>query len=321
MKIEQLKYVLELERCKSINRASRNLFISQQSLSYQINSLEKELGFKILERYTNGSTFTREGLLFVDFCCKVLREWESFQEKMRTDQSDHEERILQGELMVYTNKTFATFILPEYLGRFLVLHPGVHVKTVLTDNNDIDKIDFDNNFVWLVDFPKDENLQRKFLDERFEFLPLFFGRYLWAYYTGGKVPKQRTIQMKNLFRHPLVYFGLNEPEDNKETVLTACVKKYSDESLLFSGSTDSYAAWIDMIAAGRGSGLMYNRIWKKLEKMYYKKMSNVAIVTINENLGIASGCVTRKNSPTDIEQTFVNFLLENFNEDECLTKN
>lgn len=321
MKIEQLKYVLELERCKSINRASRKLFISQQSLSYQINSLEKELGFKILERYTNGSTFTRKGLLFVDFCRKVLQEWDDFQEHVRTDQSEYEEQILQGELIVYTNKTFATFILPEYLGTFLVLHPGIHVKTVLTDNNDVDKIDFDNNFVWLADFPKDENLQRKFLDERFEFSTLFSGRYLWVYYTKGKVPKQRTIQMKNLFHHPLIYFGLNEPEDNKETVLTACVKKYSNELLHFSGSTDSYAAWIDMIAAGRGSGFMYNRIWKKLEKMYFKKMSNVAIVTINENLEIVSGCVTRKNSPTDIERTFVNFLLENFNEDECFTRN
>ena len=47
MTLQQLKYALTIADCNSINEASKQLFISQPSLSETIRELETELGFDI----------------------------------------------------------------------------------------------------------------------------------------------------------------------------------------------------------------------------------------------------------------------------------
>ena len=43
MTFQQLKYVIEVARSRSISKAAQNLFISQPSLSNAIKELEKEI--------------------------------------------------------------------------------------------------------------------------------------------------------------------------------------------------------------------------------------------------------------------------------------
>ena len=49
MTLQQLKYALTIADCNSINEASKQLFISQPSLSETIRELETELGFDIFQ--------------------------------------------------------------------------------------------------------------------------------------------------------------------------------------------------------------------------------------------------------------------------------
>ena len=44
MTLLQMSYILEIDRCGSINRAAQNLFVSQSALSSAIAEVEKELG-------------------------------------------------------------------------------------------------------------------------------------------------------------------------------------------------------------------------------------------------------------------------------------
>ena len=50
MRIEQLVYLIEAARLRSINKASENLYITQQSMNLSLKKLEDELGTKLLER-------------------------------------------------------------------------------------------------------------------------------------------------------------------------------------------------------------------------------------------------------------------------------
>ena len=45
MRLEQLQYIVETAKQKSISKAAKNLYISQPSLSKAISQLETELGF------------------------------------------------------------------------------------------------------------------------------------------------------------------------------------------------------------------------------------------------------------------------------------
>ena len=50
MTFQQLTYVVEVAKNGSINKAAKNLFLSQTALSSAIKALEKELGISIFER-------------------------------------------------------------------------------------------------------------------------------------------------------------------------------------------------------------------------------------------------------------------------------
>ena len=54
MNIQQLTYIVEIAKCKSISRASEYLFVSQPALSQQIRNLEKELGYRVFRRTSKG---------------------------------------------------------------------------------------------------------------------------------------------------------------------------------------------------------------------------------------------------------------------------
>jgi len=73
MKLEEMRYFVEIVNAHSINQASKTLFVAQPALSRMLNSLEKELGFPLLERSKHGITPTKDGLEVYADCVKMLQ--------------------------------------------------------------------------------------------------------------------------------------------------------------------------------------------------------------------------------------------------------
>ncbi len=69
MNTKQIDCVLELSNTLNFSRAAENLFISQPSLTYQIQCLENEIGFSVFERSAKGAVLTPAGEQF----CTSLR--------------------------------------------------------------------------------------------------------------------------------------------------------------------------------------------------------------------------------------------------------
>lgn len=61
MDLKQLEYFTEIVRCQSLNKAAKNLFISQTALTKSMNVMEEELGLKLLNRSRQGVTVTEIG--------------------------------------------------------------------------------------------------------------------------------------------------------------------------------------------------------------------------------------------------------------------
>ncbi len=74
MNLNSFSYVIEIERCGSINRAAQNLYISQSNLSSAIKALEDELGYHIFSRTSKGITPTAEGYLFIQAAKAITME-------------------------------------------------------------------------------------------------------------------------------------------------------------------------------------------------------------------------------------------------------
>lgn len=61
MTIQQLQYILEVNRVGTITQAAKNLFVSHSSVSNAIRALEEELGFPVFDRSWQGAVPTRQG--------------------------------------------------------------------------------------------------------------------------------------------------------------------------------------------------------------------------------------------------------------------
>jgi DNA-binding transcriptional LysR family regulator len=73
MKLDEMKYFVEIIKAKSINQASKSLFVAQPALSRMLTALEKELGFPLLERSKQGITPTKAGMEVYHDCIKILQ--------------------------------------------------------------------------------------------------------------------------------------------------------------------------------------------------------------------------------------------------------
>ncbi|MBP3950856.1 LysR family transcriptional regulator [Bacillus suaedae] len=76
MTIQQLKYVIEIVLCGSINEAARRLYLSQPSLSKAVKELEKEIGITIFTRTTRGITLSPDGAEFLGYARQIVEQTE-----------------------------------------------------------------------------------------------------------------------------------------------------------------------------------------------------------------------------------------------------
>ncbi|MCI2255841.1 LysR family transcriptional regulator [Domibacillus sp. PGB-M46] len=76
MTLQQLKYVIEIVHCGSINEAARRLFLSQPSLSKAVKELEAELGITIFIRTPKGITLSTDGAEFLGYARQVVEQAE-----------------------------------------------------------------------------------------------------------------------------------------------------------------------------------------------------------------------------------------------------
>ncbi|MBP2654552.1 MAG: transcriptional regulator [Firmicutes bacterium] len=74
MTLQQLKYMIEIVNCGSINEAAKRLYITQPSLSNAVKELETEIGIDIFIRTPRGITLSRDGAEFLGYARQVVEQ-------------------------------------------------------------------------------------------------------------------------------------------------------------------------------------------------------------------------------------------------------
>lgn len=76
MNLLHLKYAIEVDKTRSINKAAENLFMGQPNLSRAIKELEDSIGIKIFKRTSKGMIPTAQGEEFLQYAQKILAQVE-----------------------------------------------------------------------------------------------------------------------------------------------------------------------------------------------------------------------------------------------------
>ena len=83
MTLQQLKYVIAIAECGSVNGAAQKLYLAQPSLSKAVKDLETELGITIFYRSNKGVYLSEEGIRFLSYARQVTEQAELLESRYK----------------------------------------------------------------------------------------------------------------------------------------------------------------------------------------------------------------------------------------------
>lgn len=132
MTITQLKYVLAVAEFKNFTKAAKNTFVTQPTLSMQIQKLEEELDILIFDRSKKPIALTQVGKKIVQQAKSIVNEAERMQ-----DVVDQEKGYIGGEFRIGIIPTVMPTLLPMFLKAFTNKYPKVQLKIEELTTEDI----------------------------------------------------------------------------------------------------------------------------------------------------------------------------------------
>lgn len=96
MELTPLKYFIKLSEALSFTAASKELFITQSTLSLSIKQLEEELGIRLFERIGKKIYLTDEGSMFLVHARKALEEVEYGVQQLREMKQQYKGKLKIG---------------------------------------------------------------------------------------------------------------------------------------------------------------------------------------------------------------------------------
>lgn len=131
MNIQQLEYLIALDKYKHFGKAAQACFITQPTLSAMIQKFEEELDVKIFDRTTHPIRTTDAGTQVVELAKKVM---DSVNELRET--ANFLNNVIGGKVNIGIIPTVSAFILPALVFDFLKENSKVqmNVKELTTEN-------------------------------------------------------------------------------------------------------------------------------------------------------------------------------------------
>lgn len=105
---------------KNITKTADRMFISQPSLTYRLQQIEKEFGITLLYRGRRGVEFTEQGSRLVEYAKEMLVQLANIKEELRSMEGK-----VQGTIRLGVSRAIALYKLPDLLKQFLELYPLV----------------------------------------------------------------------------------------------------------------------------------------------------------------------------------------------------
>ena len=133
MTFQQLRYFTETARVRSINRAARNLYVSQPALSAAIKELETELGVTLLERTTQGIVLTTEGTDFLVLAEGVLSQMERIGHVYSLKNSDVMRLQISSQHYAFVVDAFIRFLEKHQNDRYVFCVKETKTMEVIDD--------------------------------------------------------------------------------------------------------------------------------------------------------------------------------------------
>jgi LysR family transcriptional regulator, hydrogen peroxide-inducible genes activator len=120
MTFTQLEYIIAVDNTRHFAKAAAQCFVTQPTLSMQIQKLEEELGVKLFDRSKQPVVPTQPGLAIIAQARNIIAECKNIHEIVQIQKG-----ILNGQLAIGIIPTLAPYLLPLFIPSFTKAYPNV----------------------------------------------------------------------------------------------------------------------------------------------------------------------------------------------------
>ncbi len=242
MTITQLKYVLSVAEYQNFTIAAEHSFVTQPTLSMQIQKLEEELGAKIFNRATKPIELTEVGRKIVEQAKIIVDESNRI-----TDIVHQQKGYIGGEFKLGIIPTVMPTLLPMFLNNFTKKYPKVKlIIEELTTEDIVRKLTDGHIDAAIAATP----LGNEAIKER----PLYYEPFVGLIPKGHRLFKQNFLEVDDLELDEILL--LEDGHCFKDSVLNLCKSNKSDTNFHFQLQSGSFDTLIKLSKEGFGMTLI-----------------------------------------------------------------
>ena len=242
MTITQLKYVLSVAEYQNFTIAAEHSFVTQPTLSMQIQKLEEELGAKIFNRATKPIELTEVGRKIVEQAKIIVDESNRI-----TDIVHQQKGYIGGEFKLGIIPTVMPTLLPMFLNNFTKKYPKVKlIIEELTTEDIVRKLTDGHIDAAIAATP----LENEAIKER----PLYYEPFVGLIPKGHRLFKQNFLEVDDLELDEILL--LEDGHCFKDSVLNLCKSNKSDTNFHFQLQSGSFDTLVKLSKEGFGMTLI-----------------------------------------------------------------
>ena len=236
MTLVQLEYIVALDTYRNFVLAAEKCFVTQPSLSMQIQKLEDSLGVKLFDRSKQPVKPTEIGLEIIEQARTVLNESYKLKEVISARKGE-----VKGELKIGVIPTIAPYLLPKVILSFMNKFPQVQLMIWEYTTEQIIR-DLKNGTLdcGLLSTPLDDSS----LNE----IPLFYENFVAYASESNSLLSKKNITSKDINIDEL--WLLNEGHCMRNQVLNICSHKKTSQSFknfeYYTGSIETLKRMVDL---------------------------------------------------------------------------
>lgn len=238
MTLVQLEYIVAVDTYRSFVTAAEKCFVTQPTLSMQIQKLEDTLGVKLFDRSKQPVIPTDIGQQVIEQARVILGESAKLQEVIAIHKNE-----LAGELKIGVIPTIAPYLLPQIIMNFTAKFPKVQLLIwEYTTEQIIQNLKIGLLDCGLLSTP----LEEKGLHE----IPLFYEEFVVYTSDSSSLFKKKTISAEDINIDET--WLLNEGHCMRNQVLNICQKRDAGKSIKSfeynTGSVETLKRMVDLNA-------------------------------------------------------------------------
>ena len=242
MTITQFQYVLAVAKYKNFTTAAEHSFVTQPTLSMQIQKLEEELGVIIFDRSKKPLQITEVGERIVKQAQVIVNESERM-----NDIVAQEKGFIGGEFRVGIIPTVSPTLLPMFLTNFIKKYPKVCLKIEeQTTENILKKIADGSYDAGILATPlHNPNIIEK---------PLYYEPFVSYIPVNHRLQNAKTIYSEDLDINDILM--LEDGHCFKDSVLNICNQDIIESKQHFQLKSGSFETLVRLANEGLGMTLL-----------------------------------------------------------------